>query len=109
MFAGIYDQEEAVHTTVSRKSSYKAYILSAADESWKYTTREPKDDSWLTLDFDDSNWRAMVERALQKPPEQDSYRFDKLTEWGAHGLGVSEKAECLWIRKVFSLSRPEDI
>ena len=109
MFAGIYDQAETRDVTVSRKISYKVQILSAADGSWRYATNEPKDDSWLTLDFDDSNWRSMIQRDYRKPQKlgPDQYRFDKLTAFGARGLGISEKAECLWIRKVFSLSRPD--
>ena len=110
MFAGIYDQAGvATDVAVSRKISYKVHILSAADGSWKYTTDEPKDDSWLTLDFDDSNWKPMIQRDYRQPQDKgpERYRFDKLTAFGARSLGVSEKAERLWIRKVFSLSRPD--
>lgn len=111
MFADIYDQSEATDVRVSWKTSGKVHILSAADGSWRYTTDEPKDDSWLMPDFDDSNWKSMVERDLPKPqePYQARYRHDKLTALGARGLGAAEKAECLWIRKVFSLSYAEDI
>ena len=107
MFAGFYDEKEMTHTGLSRTRGNKVYILSADDGSWKYTTSVPEDDLWMMPNFDDSNWKPMIQRDFPKPNERDPgwYRFKKLTEFGARGLGVSVKADCLWIRKIFSLSR----
>lgn len=107
MFAGVYDEEKMIHTRLSRKSGNKVHVLSAADGSWKYTVNEPEDDGWMMPGFDDSNWRAMVPRDFPEPDQKDRkwFRLNKLGEFGARGLTVKEDADCLWIRKAFSLSR----
>jgi hypothetical protein len=107
MFAGVYDEEKQTHTHLSRKTGRKVYILSTADESWKYTNKEPDDNSWMMLKFDDSSWQTMKHCDFPEPGEQDENRFRarKLREFGAPGLTISEAVDHVWIRKVFSLSR----
>ena len=108
IFAGVYDKEKMIDTRSSRKSGGKEYILSDDDGSWKYTVDQPEDDSWMAPDFDDSSWQAMIRCDFPEPGEKDygtKHRLNKLREFGTCGLTISEAADCLWIRKVFSLSR----
>jgi hypothetical protein len=110
MLAAVYDEDDMIHTSLSRKTGVKIRILSAGDGSWKYSVREPADDSWMLLGFDDSGWHAMVRHDLPTAGEDDryreSYRERKLREFGACGLGVTEKTDRIWIRKVINLGRP---
>jgi hypothetical protein len=107
VFAGVLGDGEATHTSVSRKTGATLYVLSSDDGSWKYTNDEPQDDSWMRPGYDDSNWRPMVRRALPAESEEsrNSYRAKKATEFGGIPLGISRRADRVWIRKAFSLNR----
>jgi hypothetical protein len=72
MCAAIFDEEdkEVNHTKVSRRTGVTVRIPSAADGSWKYSTTEPTDDSWMLPSFDDANWPAMVARDLPERGEE---------------------------------------
>jgi hypothetical protein len=106
IFAGLYDEDKMTHTGLSRKSGRKVYVLSADDGTWKWTASEPQDDAWMTPGFDDSLWNAMTRHEFPEADKEDRnrYRLSKLVEFGACGLTVQQGADCLWIRKVFSLS-----
>jgi len=108
MFAAVYDEEKMRHTMISRRSGQKVYILSGDDGSWKYTIQEPAGDSWMCSGFDDSTWADVICGELPEPGPKDhrrQYRLGKLREFGARGIGVRERADRVWIRKVFTLSR----
>lgn len=106
MFAAVYDEDSMVHTEVSRKTGKKLSVLSADDNSWKYTTTEPLDDAWSRPGFDDSGWSAMRSVDLPPPAQEDRnyYRYQKLREFGACALTVADCAGPVWIRKAFLLS-----
>jgi hypothetical protein len=107
LFAGIYDGKSMGDMVLSRESEKKVQILSASDGSWKYTTNEPGDDSWMLPGFDDATWKSMSPCDFPNPAEQDKdrYRIEKLREAGAQSLTIPEENQSIWIRKTFSLSR----
>ena len=75
--------------------------LSVADGSWKYTTAKPGD-HWNQSDFDDSPWAPMIEKELLKPAKDDwstSYRYKRVAETGARGLGIELRVRISWTRK----------
>jgi hypothetical protein len=111
MFAGIYDEKEMIHVHIHGPAGWRVSILSAADGTWKYTQSDPGDVGWMHSDFDDSGWSVMVpkktrETAQHKDAARDSYRADKLEEFGAEGLGVQQEGAKLWVRRVFVLPAP---
>jgi hypothetical protein len=108
MFAGIYDEEEMVHTDVKGGSHEKIQILSKPDGTWRYSLTEPSDNLWIRSGFDDSFWMPMIHKPLLEPGEQDggSYCYKRLMRYGASGLGIqdTDKSGTVWIRKSFNLS-----
>ncbi|RFS82042.1 hypothetical protein D0T12_27710 [Actinomadura spongiicola] len=88
-------------------------IVSAADGTWKYTVREPGD-GWKSSGFDDSTWSSMVANDELQPPEDPQrnmgeYRYEAAQRQGGAGLGVSEAATRVWIRKTFELTGGGDV
>jgi hypothetical protein len=83
-------------------------VLSTADGTWRFTTREPVDDTWKRSGFDDSSWSPMVANEERQPPEDPrrdmaKYRFEAVRRLGGAGLGIPEPATRIWIRKTFEL------
>ncbi|MFD0856114.1 hypothetical protein ACFQ07_28000 [Actinomadura adrarensis] len=83
-------------------------VLSAADGTWKFTSREPADDTWKRTGFDDSSWSPMAANEELQPPEDPDrdmarYRFQAVQRQGGTGLGIPEPAARIWIRKPFEL------
>ncbi len=86
-------------------------IVTADDDSWRYSADEPSDDRWLRPGFDDSGWRAMGVRSERRPPDDpkrdpDQYRVKRLAKSGAVGLGVASGTTRAWIRRQFMLAGP---
>ena len=113
MFAGLYN-EEAPHTSLSRKTGRVVTILSAAREGWKYTLSDPGSEAWKLPGFDDSGWHGMVEKPVPKPKAWN-YHYTRLIACKAQGLagkrewqwgrvfGGGPPEKVVWVRKVFAL------
>ena len=102
LFAAIYD-EESGRPSLSRKTGRNLTLLSTGGEGWKYSLRDPGDEAWLLPGFDDSGWRAMVEKEVPKP-ERWNYQYNRLIDRKARGLGVPDaSASSIWVRKEFAL------
>ena len=106
MCAAIYDEKVARIKTTG-PSVEPVAIVSKPDGTWKYTISEPPDSKWMTLDYDDSSWLALlpkeIDPAALERTNRDSYRIRKLQGLGAEPLGVVESGTKFWIRKAFSL------
>ena len=86
-----------------------AFFVTTDDDTWRCTTDEPGDDSWMLPGFDDAHWRAMVPRDLVEAGGEDmrdDYRVESLLGLGAHGVGAPEEADRVWVRRAFTLPRP---
>ncbi|TDB86224.1 hypothetical protein E1264_18575 [Actinomadura sp. KC216] len=82
-------------------------VVSAADGTWKYTTRDPGE-GWTSSGFDDALWRPMVANEELQPPEDPDrdtgrWRFQAVQRHGGTGLGVPEPAARVWVRKTFEV------
>jgi hypothetical protein len=90
-------------------------VVSAGDGTWK-ASREPPEESWFGLEFDDSTWPAMVE---MNAPQLDrgargAYRLSHCRELGAACLGLPPAVAptapmrgSLWVRKAFTVAPVE--
>jgi hypothetical protein len=88
-------------------------VVTADDGTWRYANEEPTGDEWLRPGFDDSGWPAMVARPRRRPPEDpkrdyDQYLVERLASDGAVGLGVAPGTGTAWVRREFTLSRPDE-
>lgn len=109
MFAATSESEYVATKDASKRKKNPIPILSDPDGSWKYTLVEPSDDLWMEAGFDDTGWRHLLLKPLPKPNKEatESYRYRKLVELGAKGLGITSKvpkSDRIWIRKVFRLT-----
>jgi len=109
MLAAIYDKAGMRNVGLSHTTVNLVRILSAPDGSWKYSLVEPQDDAWMQSGFDDSAWKLMILKPLPRHTKwgREWYRFERLQELGAKGLGIEGPGETVWVRKVFSLKEPE--
>ncbi len=109
MLAAIYNEAEMIHVELSHPTGNLVRILSAPDGSWKYSLIEPQDDTWMQSGFNDSAWKLMILKPLPKITDKDRewYRFKRLQEFEAKGLGIEGPGKTVWVRRVFSLKEPE--
>ncbi len=107
LFAGRSGEANIYREDVSFSEGIeKQRVLSLADSSWKYLLSEPKDESWKTQNYNDSNWKSMIAKDIFPIEEQDAlyYFTQKLSSLGAQSLGIQETTDItIWIRKKFSL------
>jgi hypothetical protein len=106
MCAGIHGEDVPWSVRYSTPSGRTFLLVSLADGTWKYTTDEPADDSWMRPGYDDARWSPMLPRALPVPAQNEygrSYRVKKLLEKGACGLGIGHAAASVCVRKSFTL------
>ena len=112
MFAGTYD--EVAPRRLSRKTGRKVTIRSAAAEGWKYSLAEQVEEAWKSLEFDDSGWRDMVEKAVPRPAKHN-FQYYRLTSTKVPGLGVNvdgplrrlfrnpRTGDAVFVRRTFSI------
>jgi len=80
-------------------------LSSAADGTWRATTREPNDD-WLAAEFDDGGWTPLA----AAPPIADdmlgysAYQYRNALSRGGVALGLPD-AETVWVRSKIDVRR----
>jgi hypothetical protein len=88
-------------------------ILSAADGTWLFRMEQPAE-GWQALDFDDSDWQALVSRPIPRVEyrEPNGWQWHRCHEAKAVGLGIGPLPEGtaphgpVWVRKVFEIPTP---
>ena len=108
-FIATFDENESQGIYPSRRTGQTVRIASSADGTWKYSTREPADDTWKNVAYDDSDWPAMVQREARRPlgsphDNSDKWRLEWVVERGCSPLGFDTPASRIWVRKRFHLS-----
>ena len=83
-------------------------FVSEADGTWRASAVEPKDDSWMKLDYDDTAWTPLVSQSLPPATDKDRWAVNTLQETGAAELGTGQKNGDIWIRKIFQHGEPEN-
>jgi len=98
LFSLVYDSKPGADKKIK-------VFVSAADGTWRYTTRPPTDDSWLQEEYNDREWHPMTRVALAKPPKDEpgGYMFHRAWRAGARPLGIPEAATEIWVRRTFEL------
>jgi hypothetical protein len=100
--AGVHDP--ATRPRAARAGEPAVLLRTIPDGSWRFTTADPRDDSWTLPGFDDSDWRAMLTRPLASSEEAGHrYRLDRLEKLGAGHLGIEERASTIWVRTTFTM------
>jgi len=84
-------------------------VRSVPDGSWRFSVTPPPE-GWMSPEFDDGTWSALIERPLD-PPKPDDYRglhaHERVSRFGASPLGLPPEVTAaeVWVRKVFTNTR----
>jgi hypothetical protein len=109
-FHAIYNEgEEYFRPRLSRKSGVTVGVFSTPDGTWLYSAKRPADPEWTQPEFDHSDWTPMVEKPFEETGEKGRtfYIVRQMTRTGAKPLGIAENTNEVWIRKVFTVERPD--
>ncbi len=88
-------------------------MVTAEDETWKFSLDPPESEEWKMLGHDDGDWpclHALAARPLERG-ETHYWQWQECHRAGAACLGLGEPVEgkgTVWVRKVFELHPPED-
>jgi hypothetical protein len=113
LFAANHDPKDYQRGTVMETIDRPLQILSAADDSWKYSLAPPPAE-WTALSFEDHDWPALELAPMPALDRSDegAYACRRCAELGAVCLGLPSgkhpKREKVWIRKVFEVHAPEE-
>jgi hypothetical protein len=90
--------------------------LSAADGTWRFALERPAE-GWLSTEFDDGGWVALVGRHIREPArgEPNWYQWHTCDQAKAAGLGIldppkgSSPPGPIWVRKTFEIPTPPSL